>query len=125
MNELLEAAEIVSAQLLPIIGVIALIFLCILLSKATKLLVSLTSTVKNLDGTMKRVDTSIDKAQVPLDTAVKISKTVDEIHDKSYTAVKQASEYVVENLGVVKSYVNEKMNSNTKGQQETKTDEEV
>lgn len=125
MNELLEAAEIVSAQLLPIVGVIALIFLCVLLSKATKLLVSLTATVKNLDGTMKRVDTSIDKVQVPLDTAVKLSKTVDEIHDKSYVAVKQAGEYVVENLGVVKSYMSEKMSANPKNQHETKNEEEV
>lgn len=111
MNQFIEAAQNLSVQLLPILGVIALIFLCVLIAKVTKLIGTLDNSVKNLDGTMKLVDKSIEKVQAPLDTAVKLSKTVDEVHDASYAAVKQAGEYIAENIVLVKNYFSEKMNT--------------
>ncbi|MFV0479827.1 MAG: hypothetical protein ACK5LZ_04585 [Anaerorhabdus sp.] len=104
VDQFIESARMISEQLIPILGVIALIFLCIFLSKASKLLGTLTTTVKELDGTISLVEKTIEKAQTPLDTAVKLSHTVDEVHDKSYDAIKQASGYVVENFSTVKDY---------------------
>ncbi|MEG0177865.1 hypothetical protein [Anaerorhabdus sp.] len=123
MNEFIEAAQNLSVQLLPILGVIVLIFLCVLLVKLTNLVKTVDGSVKEFHGTMKLVDKSIEKAQAPLDTAVKLSHTVDEVHDKSYAAVKQASEYVSENMGTVKSYINEKLNKTVK--QETQEDDDI
>lgn len=124
MNEFIEAAQNLSVQLLPVLGVIVLIFLCVLLVKLINFVKTLDGSVKDLSGTMKLVDKSIEKVQVPLDTAVKLSHTVDEVHDKSYAAVKQAGEYVSENMGVVKNYINEKLNKKT-GNQEVKEDDDI
>lgn len=109
MDQFILAAQNLSVQLLPILGVLVLIFLCVLLAKVTKLVTTIDNSVKNLDGTMKLVDQSIEKVQKPLDTAVKLSNTVNEVHDASYSAVKQAGEYIVENISVVKTYVSDKI----------------
>lgn len=109
MDQFIIAAQNLSVQLLPILGVIVLVFLCVFLSKVTKLITTIDGSVKNLDGTMKLVDQSIEKVQKPLDTAVKLSNTVDEVHAASYSAVKQAGEYIVDNIGVVKEFVNDKV----------------
>lgn len=104
VDQFIEATRAISEQILPILGVVVLIFLSIFLSKASKLLGTLTETVKGLDGTLDLVEKSIEKVQTPLDTAVKLSHTVDEVHDKSYDALKQAGVYVSENMGTVKDY---------------------
>ncbi len=109
VDQFIEASRVIAEQLLPIIGVIALIFLSIVLSKLAKLLSAVTDTVKNLKGTIGLVETSMEKAQAPLDTAVKLSHTVDEVHDKSYAAVKQAGSYVSENMGTIKDMISKKM----------------
>ncbi|MEG0076326.1 hypothetical protein [Anaerorhabdus sp.] len=124
MNEFIEAAQNLSVQLLPVLGVIVLIFLCVLLVKLINFVKTLENSVNDLSGTMKLVDKSIEKVQAPLDTAVKLSHTVDEVHDKSYAAVKQAGEYVSENMGLVKNYVNEKLNKKPVNQ-EVKQDDDI
>ncbi len=111
MDELLIAAKNVSLQLLPVLGVIALIYLCILLNKLSRLVEKATDTVSSLDETVSLVDKSLTKVQYPLDSAVKLSKTVDEVHEKSIEAIQNASEYVVENVSVLKDFVKEKIDS--------------
>lgn len=124
MNEFIEAAQNLSVQLLPVVGVIVLIFLCVLLGKMIGFVKTLEGSVKDLGGTMKLVDKSIEKVQAPLDTAVKLSHTVDEVHDKSYAAVKQAGEYVSENMGLVKNYINDKLNKKPTEQESKPFDDE-
>ncbi len=116
VDQFIEATRAIAEQLLPILGAIALIFLSIVLSKVSKLLGTLTQTVKELDGTIDLVEKSMEKVQTPLDTVVKFSHTMDEVHDKSYDAIKQAGVYVSENMGTVKDYFANRMgkgNSNT------------
>ena len=86
-----------------------MIFLCIFLSKLIKLVISITKTVDNLEGTIKLVDTSLEKVQTPLDTAVKVSHTVDNVHDTTVENVKKAQEFINENMDNVKNFINEKI----------------
>ena len=60
-------------ELLPILGVIALIFLIIFLFKLIKLIISLDVTVNKTHGSIEMVEKSLDKVQAPLDTAVNVS----------------------------------------------------
>ncbi|MFV0380519.1 MAG: hypothetical protein ACK5KQ_06830 [Anaerorhabdus sp.] len=113
VDQFLEASGILSQQLLPILGVIALFFLCVVLSKVSKLLGAMTSKINGLDNTLSLVEKSIEKIQSPLDTAVKLSHTVDEVHDKSYEAAKKAGVYVSDNIGTVKDYFVKKVNKDT------------
>ncbi len=103
MDALLLALANVSHQLLPILGAVALFFLCIALRKLGLFVDELTTTVKNLDPTIKKVDASIEKAQAPLDTVVKFSHTLDNVHDKTGEVMEKVSQFTSDNIGAIKS----------------------
>lgn len=109
MDALLLALGNVASQLLPIIGAVALVFLCIVLNKLVKLLESLTKTVDSLDPTLKKVDLSIDKVQAPLDTVVKLSHSFDDVSSKTSSGLEKASSTIIENVDKLKAFVNDKM----------------
>ncbi|MBE6122617.1 MAG: hypothetical protein IJ130_10310 [Solobacterium sp.] len=110
MDELLLALSNVSSQVLPIAGAVALIFLCIVLNRVWKLIEAITVTVKNLDPTLKLVDQSIEKVQAPLDTVVKLSHSLDDVHDKASESIERLSQKASENADNLKSFVQEKLN---------------
>ncbi len=109
LDSLLLALRDVSQALLPILGALALLFLCILLSKLGKMIDSLTATVKGLDPTLKKVDQSIEKVQAPLDTVVKYSHSLDKVHDKTAEAFGKAADFAVESIDSLKTTVTEKV----------------
>lgn len=123
MDALLVALQNVCEQLLPIVGAIALIFLCILLKKAWELVEELTETVKNLSPTIKGVDQSIEKLQAPLDTAVRISHTVDDVHDKTSAAIEKGAEFVNDNIGNIKDFVTDKLSKEKNFDEDEEDDE--
>lgn len=109
MDDLLIALQAVCTQLVPILGAVALVFLCIALNKLGTLLVTLTETVKRLDPTIDKVDMSIEKIQAPLDTVVRLSHSVDSVQEKTAEKVKQAGEFISENKDNIKNFVTEKI----------------
>ncbi len=109
LDALLLALKDISVQLLPILGALVLIFLCILLKKLVNLMNSLTKTIDNLSPTLKLVDQSLEKCQAPLDSVVKLSHTVDNVHDKTIESVNKASEYMHENMHDIKNKFSEKI----------------
>lgn len=108
MDALLLDLQNVSSQLLPILGAIALIFLCVLLKKICNVMDSLNQTVKNLDPTIQLVDKSIEKVQAPLDTAVKYSHSLDKVHDKTAAVFGKATDFANDNLGKLQDFVDQK-----------------
>ena len=109
MDALLIALSNVAMQLLPIVGAIALIYLCFVFNKLIKLLESATKTVDNLDPTLKLVDQSIEKVQTPLDTVVKLSHSIDDMSAKTSTGLSKASSTVSDNVEKLKGFLNDKM----------------
>ena len=87
MEALLMDLKIVSEQLIPIVIVIVLVFLAIVLFRLGNLLSDGSDTMQSLKGSIKLVEKSLDKAQAPLDTIVKLSKTVDGAHDSAINLV--------------------------------------
>lgn len=110
MDALLFSLYEVCLQLVPILASVVLIMLCLLLKKGMSLIDELTNTIKNTTNTIKLVDQSLEKFQTPLDTVVKVSHTVDNVHDSTVENVKKAKEYINENIENVKTFVNEKIN---------------
>jgi predicted PurR-regulated permease PerM len=108
MDALLLALQNVCTQLVPIIGAVALVFLCILLKKAWILIDQATDKVKKLDPTIDLANQSMQKIQAPLDTAVKLSGTVDEIHDKAVDSAGKLSAAVTEGMDSLNEFVNDK-----------------
>ncbi len=110
MDALLNALYAVCVQLLPIIGAVVLVFLCIFLRKLWKLIDHASDMVVRLNPTINLVDQSIEKVQAPLDTAVKYSKTLDNVHDKTIESVNRAAETASENVEKLKDFVVDKFN---------------
>ncbi len=109
MDALLLALKNVSEQLLPILGVVVLFFLSVAFKKLGIFLDTLSKTVENLNPTIKLVDKSIEKVQEPLDTVVKLSHTINNVHDNTVESVQKATVFVNENMDDIKSFVGDKI----------------
>ena len=119
MDALLADLQIVCSQLLPVLGVVALVFLCIFLKKLAVLMDTVTQAVKSLDPTLQKVNQSIDKVQAPLDTAVKYSHTLDKEHDKAGELMDKATELANEGIsrfqaGIGEEKVTDRNDNSTK-----------
>ena len=103
----MENIIVICAQLLPVLGVVVLILLMVLLYEVIKIVKRVNTTLDKAHLTIDLVDDSLTKVQSPLDTAVKISSTVDKAHDATVKAAKDAREFVVKNTEAVKEKLNE------------------
>lgn len=114
MDQFLSAAYLLAVELLPILGVAVLIILMVLLIKGIKLTDKTIETLDRTHDTMDLVDKSIEKIQTPLDTAAKVAKTVDEVHDVSVKVVKDGAAYLRKNGGEIKEKINQMVNKTKK-----------
>lgn len=105
MDAFIQSFSVLSRQLLPILGAIALVFVIVLLIKLIKIMGSLDLTVGKTNKTIDLVDLSIEKVQEPLNTAVKVSHTVDKAHDATISAVTSAKDFIVKSASEVKDKV--------------------
>lgn len=105
MDAFIQSFSALSKQLLPILGAICLVFVILLIVKLIKVLTSVEDTLKKSHKTIDLVDESIEKAQAPLDTVVKVSKTVDKAHDVTVEAVGNAKDYIVKSAETIKDKV--------------------
>lgn len=115
MDAFIQSFAALSNQIMPILGAICLVCGIILLIKLIKVLGSLDATLIKSHKTIDLVDESIQKAQAPLDTVVKVSKTVDKAHDATVEAVGNAKDYIVKSAENIKdkvvTYVNGENNN--------------
>lgn len=110
MDQFINAAGNLSNELLPTLGLIVLVLLIVLLFKLIKLVTTVIETVSRTHATIDLVDKSIEKAQVPLDTAVKLSGTVDKVHDAGVKLVSDSAEYLNKNKEEIKNKVDQAIN---------------
>lgn len=94
MDAFIESLSKLSEQLLPILGAAALICLIVILVKIIKTFSKLDVSIDKANTTIDLVDESLEKVQKPLDTAVKISGTVDKAHDATVNAISTAKDFV-------------------------------
>ena len=105
MDQLIQDLQIVCTQLLPIIGAVVLVFLCILLRKVWQTVDALRKTIEGLDPTLRLVDKSIEKVQAPLDTVAKYSKTFDKVYDKTSAAIGKMTDFANDKLDSLKETI--------------------
>lgn len=105
MNGILETLKDVCTNILPLLGVIAVILVIILLIELIGTVKSANVALKKGSGTIDLVDESIKKVQVPLDTAVKVSNTIDKAHDATIKGIEEAKEYVSKNASEIKQKI--------------------
>ncbi len=114
MDQFITSAYLLAVELLPIIGVAVLVVLIVLLIKLIKLTDKTSETLDRSHGTLDLIDKSIEKVQVPLDSAVKLSKTVDEVHEATVKAVKDSAVYLKKNKEEIKEKIDGLLNKNKK-----------
>lgn len=102
MDAFLQSAHDLANVLMPTVILVVLVFIMVLLYRMIKLFKSLDETVKRSHKTIDLVDTSLKKIQAPLDSAVKISQTVDRVHEAGITAFKQSKDYLSRNSKAIK-----------------------
>ena len=111
MDQLIQDLQIVCTQLLPIIGAVALVFLCILLRKVWQTIDALRKTIEGLDPTLRLVDKSIEKVKAPLDTVAKYSKTFDKVHVKTSAAIGKVTDFANDKLDSLKETIKTGVNT--------------
>lgn len=103
-GDFIDLLSVFSKQLLPIIGVVALVILCIALWELVKFIKGLDTTVSKVNTTIDSVDKSIDKLQVPLNTLEDISYSVDSVHEFTKNTIVKSVDMITENFTVVKNW---------------------
>lgn len=114
MNTFLETLNKVCTSILPLLGVVLVIIAIVLLIELIKTVKSANTALKKGTGTIDLVDESIRKVQVPLDTAVKVSETIDKAHDETIKRIDDAKEYLGKNAKVIKEKIVKLTNVNSK-----------
>lgn len=89
-------------MLIPVAGLIALILLIVLLINLNKAIAKLPDSVGRVDAILDEVGTSVKKAQVPLEAAGNVSKTVDDVNSVVTGVVRFSANQFVKQYGVVK-----------------------
>jgi predicted PurR-regulated permease PerM len=105
MDELLKQLSALSVQLLPILGVVVLIFLVLILYRFLKIAKQLSGTVVKVDSTIQTVEDRLNDLKGPLQTINRISGSVDLVQDAAEKAVKKMVVAVSSNYDLIKDWV--------------------
>lgn len=104
VNEFFSTIAMVAGWILPVLGVVVLVYIILILKE-------LLQTVKSATKTLDTTEQQIRKLDAPLSTAENISHTIDEVHETTKKAVKTAANTVVKNVDQIKNWVNTKKSS--------------
>ena len=122
IDAVMSALARLATYLLPILGVVVLVYLIFVLK-------GVLVTLKDLSKTLNAAEREINKLDGPLATVEELSKTADEIHHATKKAVTSAINVVTENADNLKTWLwlNSKKNtaSDTPSEEQIQKDEEV
>ena len=104
-DQFIEFFSKLCSKLLPIIGVIVLIYVILLLRKIIQFFVSMQKTMITVDSTVSVVEEQIRKLDAPLNTVTEFSQTLDNLHEMSQNAVKSALLALISNLNVIRDWL--------------------
>jgi len=105
MDQLLNQLSALSVLLLPILGVVVLIFLILILNHFLKMMKQLSGTVTKVDSTIQTVEDRLNDLKGPLHTINRISGSVDLVQDATENAVKMFIVAVSSNFDLIKDWV--------------------
>jgi predicted PurR-regulated permease PerM len=105
MDELILKLSELSALLLPILGVVVLVFLILLLRQTLNILKQVSGTVTKVDSTIQTVENSLIELKGPLHTLNRISGSVDLVQDATENAIKTLIVAVSSNFDLIKDWI--------------------
>lgn len=123
LDDFLVSASEVSRLLLPILGVIVLIALAILIFKIVKLVNTIPITIDKVNDTIDTTNDSIKKLDVPLETIVGISHTVDHVNKSATGIVSSMTNFAIKNSDSIMNWTKDIFNKDDK-KENTEPEEE-
>lgn len=114
LDDFLVSASEVSRLLLPILGVIVLIALAILIFKIVKLVNTIPITIDKVNETIDTTNDSIKKLDVPLETIVGISHTVDHVNKSATGIVSSMTNFAIKNSDSIMNWTKDIFNKDDK-----------
>jgi len=119
MDELLTALANVSRQLLPVLGCLVLIFLAVMIRQIIKILKDLAVSLEKVNKTIDSVDESLKQLQVPINTIVTISHTVDLVHAYSTKVAKETFDLIISYIELIKDWLMQLMHKKQSNEENT------
>lgn len=104
-DQFIEFLSELCSKLLPILGVIVLIYVILLLRKIIQFFIGMQKTMTTVDSTVSVVEEQIRKLDAPLHTVSEVSHTLDNLHEMSQNAVKSALLALISNLNVIRDWL--------------------
>ena len=107
LEEFFNSISFVSLKVLPLLGVVLVIYLIIMVKNVITCLKSATKTLDEANIQIRKLD-------VPLNTVAEISKSVDYVHDLTKESVKSVSTTVYQNINMIKEWFNQLLHKTKK-----------
>ena len=118
LESFFESISFISLKVLPLLGVVLLVYLIIMIKNVITCLKSATKTLDEANNQLRKLD-------VPLNTVAEISKSVDYVHDLTKESVKSVSTTIYQNMNQVKELFNKTIHKVKKEDKTEVTVEEV
>ena len=103
--QLLNLCRVVCTKLLPICGVIVLIFLAVFVKHLINVMKQLNEMTTKLNHTVEVATRELETLEKPIQTISELSETVDQVHEASKHAVRSALVTVIDNFALIKDKV--------------------
>ena len=100
LDQLLLSLKEVCELLLPVMGVVVIIYLALLFRKLIQLLTKAETLLNNVDNKVTRLEK-------PLDTVESICGTIDNVHVATVNGVNGAIDYIVHNFSTIMDWFKE------------------
>ena len=123
LDQLLDLTSQVAVKVLPILGVIVLIFLAIFVKHLINVMKSANEAIHAMNQTLDTTNRQLEALDKPLNTLNELSDTVDCVHEASKTAVRSALVTVIENFSSIKDWVLSVVNKDKASDENTKDKE--
>ncbi len=101
-QDFIELLRNVASDVLPILGVIVLIYVVLFFKKLIQTLKNVDATLQETTKLVEGVQAQVKKLDAPLETVNELSTTVDHIHEASKNAVQSTIAIVLNNLSGIK-----------------------
>ncbi len=98
LENFFNSISFISIKLLPLLGIILLVYLIIMVK-------NLIVTLKTANKTLEEVNIQIRKLDVPLNTVSEISKSIDNVHELTKESVKSISVNIYQALNTIKEQI--------------------
>lgn len=105
LDQLLNLCSVVCTKLLPICGVIVLIFLAVFVKHLINVMKQLNEMTTKLNHTVEVATRELETLEKPIQTISELSETVDQVHEASKHAVRSALVTVIDNFSSIKEWV--------------------